>query len=100
MDNKELNVSERVGNILGALLDVAFESGQQAKEAKRKADEWYGHFMRKNEECKELQAMLAAEIEGHQKTKAELEEFAKAVQDLAAENEQLRAERLRATSER
>lgn len=81
---------EILSDALASMTERALEAERERDSAKKRADEWYQSWKRKDEEAKELQTMLSAEIKGHGKTKAELEEAVRAVNVLNDELERMR----------
>ena len=75
---------------LASMTERALEAERERDTAKKRADEWYRSWKSKDVEAKELQAMLSAEIKGHGRTKAELEEAVHAVNVLNDELERIR----------
>ncbi len=74
MKNEAKSAVEILGTALAEMMARAWEAERLLKEEKARADEWYKRWCRKDEESKELQTALAAEIKGHERTKAQLKE--------------------------
>lgn len=104
MENKNPNTFEILGQCLGRafaeMTERALEAERQMKDAKKRADEWYKSWQRKDADFKELQTELSVEIREHQKTKAELEEAVRAVNVLNDELERMRKTERAETAQR
>lgn len=87
MDNENKSAVEILGTAFAEMMKRAWEAERQAKEEKARADEWYKRWCRKDEDCKELQTALAAEIKGHEKTKAQLEEAERCINVMLEDTE-------------
>ena len=90
MNEDKLTPIEILSYALASMTERALEAERERDTAKKRADEWYKSWKSKDEENKEMQAMLAAEIKEHGKTKAELEEAVRAVNVLNDELERTR----------
>lgn len=77
---------------LAAMTERATKAEQERDEAKARSLEWYRSYERKDKECKEMQGILNAEIQAHEKTKAELAEAEHAVDVLNDELVRMRKE--------
>ena len=87
MENEAKSAVEILGVALAEMMKRAWEAERLLKEEKARADEWYKRWCRKDEESKELQTALAAEIKGHERTKAQLKE-AEGILTTIVENEE------------
>lgn len=66
------NPIQLVTELLAEMTARVVEAERQRDEAQKNSDEWYAYYQKKTEELKELEAKLAAETEGHQKTRQQL----------------------------
>jgi hypothetical protein len=89
MDNENKSAVEILGTALAEMMTRAWEAERQAKEEKARADEWYKRWCRKDEESKELQTALAAEIQGHKNTKVQLEAAERAIELMLEKEERI-----------
>lgn len=60
----------------------AMRAEEERDKAVRMSDEWYKNYRNKDEELKEVRQILAAEIQSHEKTRAELAEALEVVSKL------------------
>lgn len=81
---------ELLTDMLAAMTERAMKAEAERDAAKSSSDEWFKHYQRKDKEHKELQEILAAEIRGHEKTRAELDEAVHACRVLNDELENAR----------
>lgn len=63
-----------MADMLATMATRATEAEHQLEEVKKSSDEWYRNWQRKDEQLKETEAKLAAEIEEHQSTRQALRE--------------------------
>ena len=68
MNEKPKSPVERLTDALADMSILAIEMEQERDEARERENEWYQAYLRKDEQLKETQAKLAAEIEEHRKT--------------------------------
>ena len=93
MNEEKKNPINLLTDALANMTLTAIEAERERDDAQKRGDEWYKLFQKKEAENKELQAMLAAEIKGHQKTKVELDQAITAAADLTYELEKLKQQK-------
>lgn len=76
MNEKPKSPVERLTDALADMSILAIEMEQERDEARERENEWYQAYLRKDEQLKEVQAKLAAEIEEHRKTLQDLHNMA------------------------
>lgn len=85
------NIIEKLAQSMADMTVCAIELERKKAAAEKSADEWYRIYTDRDSKLKDVQAMLAAEIKGHEKTKMELEQALEAAAKLSDEVESLRA---------
>lgn len=96
MNEERMNPIELLTTALANMTLTAMEAQRERDIEKERGDDWYTNYIRKENESKELQAMLAAEIKGHEKTRVELEQAIETVEKLSAELQELKKPTIRA----
>lgn len=81
---------ELLTDMLATMTVRAMKAEQERDAANARSLEWYRKFEQKDKGHKELQETLAAEIRGHEKTRAELDEAVHACRVLNDELENAR----------
>lgn len=76
---------EQLTDALAKMTERAMVAENEKEAADARALEWYRKWEQKDKEYKELQGILNAEVQAHQKTKGELEEAVRAVEALEKE---------------
>lgn len=73
-EEREKTPIELMADLLATVTARAVEAERQRDEARKSSDEWYRNWQHKDEQLKETEAKLAAEIEEHQSTRQALRE--------------------------
>lgn len=76
---------ERLTDALAEMTERATVAENEKEAAEARALDWYKKWEQKDKDYKELQGILNAEIQEHQKTKGVLEEAVRAVEALEKE---------------
>lgn len=87
--NENKTPIKQLTDALADMTERAMAAEKARDEANARSLEWYRKYEQKDKDHKEMEAILAAEIQGHKNTKAELEEAARAVHVLSDELERL-----------
>ena len=74
MDEIRNHPVRKLTNLLADLIIQQVEIERQLKEAIKNSDDWYKSWQHKDEQLKETEEKLAAEIEEHQRTREALRE--------------------------
>ena len=90
MEKTNKNPINLLTDALANMTLVAMEAERERDNAEKRGDDWYKHYQSKDEQYKEMQTMLAKEIQAHKSTKAQLEEAIAAVEKLTEEIEKNR----------
>lgn len=82
---KQRTPIEQLTDALAEMTERAMVAENEKEAADARSLEWYRKWEQKDKEYRELQGILNAEIQAHQKTKGELEEAVRAVEALEKE---------------
>ena len=69
MNENKRSPVERLTDALADMSILAIEMEQERDEARDRENEWYQNYLRKSEQLKETERLLAIEMEEHRKTK-------------------------------
>lgn len=82
---KQRTPIEQLTDALAKMTERAIVADKEKEAADARSLEWYRKWSQLDKDYKELQGILNAEIQAHQKTKGELEEAVRAVEALEKE---------------
>lgn len=81
MDEKKSPI-DLLTEALANMTRTAMDAERERDLEKKRGDDWYKSYLDKVAENKELQTMLAAEIQGHENTRMQLEEATNSISKL------------------
>lgn len=79
MENNTRKPIELLTDMLATMTERAMKAEKERDEANARSLEWYRKWEQREKDYKEMQGILSAEIEEHQRTKSNLEEAVHAV---------------------
>ena len=89
MDEKTMTPISRMADLLAEMAERAVEAERQRDAAKEDSNQWYRHYLSKEEQLKATEELLAAQIKVNEELRGRIAEYIENMEKGAQENERI-----------